>query len=156
MSPKLLSALSLWVLIGGCSAAPPNQAGGVAVDAPPCQSPDQAGCAECCEQQYGPTVDDLTCNRRTAGSTRGSQKKGHEYAEQAALLKHGPCPANCRQCAACTRDRRASYQRLLSKGCDCLDPFIRDVVRGLDPCFSDGCGCTCSLLSELSECGPPT
>jgi hypothetical protein len=151
----LLFASSLWALIGGCSAASQKRAGGVAVDAPPCRSPEQAGCAECCEQQYGPNADDLICNRRTAANP-GQKEKGHDYAEQAASLEQGACPATCRQCAACTSDREASYHRLLSRGCDCLDPFVRDVVRGLDPCFTDGCGCTCSLLSALSACGPPT
>lgn len=151
----LFFAWSLWALVGACSAAPRSQvAGGAAADAPPCQSPDQEGCAECCEQQYGPTPDDLLCNQRAAAVNAGTSAKGHGYAEQPTLVTQGQCPTHCRSCAACTSDREASYRLLLSRGCDCLDPFVRDIVRGLDPCFTNGCGCTCSLLSELSACGP--
>lgn len=158
VKPQLISAWWLWTLIGACSGA--GQPGKVADDATvgsslPCNSPDQAGCAKCCVEQWGPGAGERMCYRRAASDSRGQGEPGHEYVEQATFLKVGPCPATCRQCAACTRDRKKSYERLLSRGCDCSDPFVREVVRSIDPCFSDGCGCICSQLAGLSECGPP-
>lgn len=157
MKPKLIAALWLWMLVGGCSGAvqPGKAAAGATVDGLlPCHSPEQAGCAECCEEQWGPGPGDQICYRREASDRRWQRERGQEYAEQAAFLKEGPCPVTCRQCAACTGERKKSYQRLLSQGCDCLDPFVREVVRSIDPCFSGGCGCVCSQLAELTECGP--
>jgi hypothetical protein len=156
VKPRLVTALCLWTCLGGCSGARAGEAGVPSADTlPACESPQQAGCAECCVEQAGPTASDQSCHRRTASDLRSRRASGVEYAEAATFLNVGKCPATCRPCAACTRDRRKSYQQLLSKGCDCLDPFVRETARSIDPCFSGGCGCTCSRLSELSECGPP-
>lgn len=155
---KLILGWWLGALLGGCGgdARPSKAAETAAGDAlPACESPEQAGCAACCVEQHGPGPSDLICYRRMAADGPAQRERVHDYAPQAAFLKEGPCPTSCRPCAACTRDRRKSYQQLLSKGCDCLDPFVREVVRSIDPCFSDGCGCTCSHLAALSECGPP-
>lgn len=155
LKAKLTGALLLVALLGGCGGeARPSQMGSPSPLSGLCQSPDQAGCAECCVEQPGPRPEDLVCNRRRAADARVAAQGTPEYG-QAVFLKLGPCSAACRPCAACTSDRRRSYQLLLSKGCDCLDPFVRDATKSIDPCFSDGCGCTCSQLSELSECGPP-
>lgn len=153
----LIAALALATLGVGCHARPSNDK---AIQVPtdvgaPCVSPDQAGCSECCVEQPGPTPDDQACYlRRVRADDHGSQSKSHEYAEQAELRNSGPCPATCRTCAACTRDHQASYDYLRAKGCDCFDPFVRQASDGPDPCYSDGCGCTCAQLAELSACGP--
>ena len=155
MKPKLLSRFGLDV-VGGMWRALPASKGVAAIDPLlPCQFPAQPGCAECCVEQSGPGAGGRICYRRTASDGHPEREEGREYTEAAAFLEVGRCPATCRRCAPCTRDRKKSYQQLLSKGCDCLDPFVREVVRSIDPCFSDGCGCVCSQLSALSECGPP-
>lgn len=141
---KLSAAWWLSALLAACNATPRSPASDASL---PCESPDQAGCAQCCVEQPGPTEEDRACFVRSAA--------GDDYAERAAYRNQGACPDTCRPCAACTRDRNQSYRRLLAKGCDCWDPYVRDLALGLDPCYGDGCACTCSLLAELSECGPP-
>jgi hypothetical protein len=152
----VIAALWLGTSLGGCHATQNVEAGDTPIGMRPlCESPAQAGCAECCVEQPGPAAGEKICNRRTAARSRGPGEEDHEYAEQAEFRNFGPCPASCRTCATCTRDRRRSYQELLAKGCDCLDPFVREAARGIDPCYSAGCGCICSLLAQLGECGPP-
>ena len=148
-------ALSAATFMAGCPAAQPSEtAGGGAMDTLPlCASPREPGCAECCAEHPGPGAAERSCSRRRAAaqSPVGARL---DYAEQAELLP-GPCPTTCRLCAACTDDRRKTYERLLAKKCDCLDPLIRETAAGIDPCYSGGCGCICSQFTELSECGPP-
>lgn len=149
--PGVRKLVAVWVgaLMGACGPPPPSAAsGGSAADAQlSCETPEQAGCAECCEEQAGPTPADQNCYLRRSA--------GHDYATESELRNRGPCPATCRRCAACTRDRQRVYERLRAQACDCFDPSLREVVNSIDPCFSGGCGCVCSYLFAMSECGPP-
>ena len=112
-----------------------------------CRASDEPNCARCCLQTQPDTcsVWSLPCPMVIAGQSVGG------YCEASSVS--GPCPADCRPCASCSKSSEASLCTLMPTigACDCAN-----VDTTLDPCIApQSCGCLCARYNAALEACPP-